>query len=217
MAIAHKDITDPNNHEPKGISTASNGHVYVSTGAGTGAWQFPKLSGQAAAVSGAIPISTGGGNVTWQLTPASSPSYAEMDNPEVVRSLTGSTEVQLNSFVFNDVTASKFTLTGGTSLTVLESGTYLVNISVQVKPQSALGANNEVIEARFLTNGATPTPYRIVPISVTRNSAVDDPFTIVFTRIVNFTAGDVNTVTLKNLAATRSYKVLANINMVRIA
>ena len=34
----HKNITDPNNHEPKGASVATTGTVYTSDGAGSGAW-----------------------------------------------------------------------------------------------------------------------------------------------------------------------------------
>jgi hypothetical protein len=34
----HSTITDPDLHEPKGISTASQGRVYVSNGAGSGSW-----------------------------------------------------------------------------------------------------------------------------------------------------------------------------------
>lgn len=34
----HVDLLDPNIHEPKGISTASSGTVYVSNGAGSGSW-----------------------------------------------------------------------------------------------------------------------------------------------------------------------------------
>lgn len=35
--LEHKDITDPNIHEPKGISSASSGDVYVANGSGSGA------------------------------------------------------------------------------------------------------------------------------------------------------------------------------------
>ena len=36
--IEHKDIVDPNIHEPKGISTAPNGYAYLSNGLGGGGW-----------------------------------------------------------------------------------------------------------------------------------------------------------------------------------
>ena len=38
MAIEHVTITDPNIHEPKGISTAVEDTVYVADGTGSGTW-----------------------------------------------------------------------------------------------------------------------------------------------------------------------------------
>lgn len=38
MAEKHSTLTDPELHEPKGISTASANTVYVAGGSGTGAW-----------------------------------------------------------------------------------------------------------------------------------------------------------------------------------
>lgn len=38
MAIEHDSITDPEIHEPKGISTAAANKVYVANGAGSGSW-----------------------------------------------------------------------------------------------------------------------------------------------------------------------------------
>lgn len=39
MAQEHVSITDPEIHEPKGISGASQGQVYVADGAGSGNWK----------------------------------------------------------------------------------------------------------------------------------------------------------------------------------
>jgi len=36
--IAHSALTDPNLHEPKGVSTAATGTVYRANGSGSGAW-----------------------------------------------------------------------------------------------------------------------------------------------------------------------------------
>lgn len=36
--VNHSSLTDPYLHEPKGISTASNGAVYVANGSGSGVW-----------------------------------------------------------------------------------------------------------------------------------------------------------------------------------
>ena len=38
MTISHASITDPNLHEPKGVSTAAANTAYISNGAGSGAW-----------------------------------------------------------------------------------------------------------------------------------------------------------------------------------
>lgn len=37
--IQHKDIVDPNIHEPKGCAYASEGSVYIANGSGSGNWQ----------------------------------------------------------------------------------------------------------------------------------------------------------------------------------
>lgn len=39
--INHSTLTDPKLHEPKGISTATLGQVYVANGSGSGTWQLP--------------------------------------------------------------------------------------------------------------------------------------------------------------------------------
>ena len=38
--INHKDIPDGERHEPKGVSTATAGQVYVASGSGSGSWRF---------------------------------------------------------------------------------------------------------------------------------------------------------------------------------
>lgn len=37
--VQHNTLTDPNIHEPKGVSTASVDATYVATGSGTGTWK----------------------------------------------------------------------------------------------------------------------------------------------------------------------------------
>lgn len=39
--VQHNALTDPNIHEPKGISTATQGKVYVANGSGSGTWLLP--------------------------------------------------------------------------------------------------------------------------------------------------------------------------------
>lgn len=217
MAIEHKDIPDAQLHEPKGVASASEGDVYVADGVGSGSWTSPELEGQALAATGSVPIKQAGGGVAWSIPAAFDPAYCEVDKSESIVSLTGSTEVSVTGAFFDDYVADKFTLTGGTSLTVVETGIYVAHWSIGLKPQSAVGATNEIIEARLLINGTVSNPFRIVPITIMKNAAIDDPFMIGGNRILDLTAGDVLTMTLKNLAETRSYKTTVNFNMFRIA
>lgn len=55
MAIQHKDITEANLHEAKGVSTATVGRVYVSNGAGSGTWLYPNPHGSVSFSSVAAP------------------------------------------------------------------------------------------------------------------------------------------------------------------
>lgn len=43
--VQHSGLTDPNLHEPKGISSASARDVYVADGDGTGVWRMPLRTG----------------------------------------------------------------------------------------------------------------------------------------------------------------------------
>lgn len=40
--VNHSTLTDPYLHEPKGVSTASSGDVYIADGVGSGSWKQPK-------------------------------------------------------------------------------------------------------------------------------------------------------------------------------
>lgn len=42
--MEHVDITDPEIHEPKGVSAATSGEMYVADGAGSGSWQHTSTS-----------------------------------------------------------------------------------------------------------------------------------------------------------------------------
>lgn len=44
MALEHATLTEAYLHEPKGISTATAGKVYVANGAGSGTWSLPSGS-----------------------------------------------------------------------------------------------------------------------------------------------------------------------------
>ena len=203
-------------HEPKDITLASDGYVYVADGAGSGDWEFPQLEGQAAAAEGSVPIKTSS-SVAWQVHPALSPRYCEVDTTEATMSLTGSTEIAVTGGYLDHYTTGKFSLATGSALTVVDAGVYMMHLQINLKPQTTLGASNENLEARLYVNGVVTEPASIIPIVISRNSTSDDVFTSGGTRILPLEAGDVLTMTIKNLASTRSYKVQAAFNLVRIA
>jgi hypothetical protein len=66
MSTEHKDITDPNIHEPKGIATAAANRIYVANGTGGGSWikitsqALQGLTGDAGSID-KIPVSDGAG------------------------------------------------------------------------------------------------------------------------------------------------------------
>lgn len=65
MAVEHRNIADPEIHEPKGVSTAAANTTYVASGSGSGTWtKIPVqgLSGIAGAgIANQIPVSNGAG------------------------------------------------------------------------------------------------------------------------------------------------------------
>lgn len=186
MTIEHKDITDPNLHEPKGIGSAVEGSVYVSNGVGSGSWIKRYVD---------------------------DPAFVEIDSPAVVKSLTSVTDVLVDGFVYDDVVSSKFNLSSGNRLTILETGFYSVNFSVQLTPQTTLGANNETINVKLVLNSINPPASRNVPLIITRNSINTDTFILNVNRIIDLTAGDYFELYLNNQAATRSYSVKAGLNL----
>lgn len=56
--IVHSQLTDPQLHEPKGISKASSGSVYFADGDGSGSWRIPSIA-DLAFIKGFIPSVSG--------------------------------------------------------------------------------------------------------------------------------------------------------------
>lgn len=60
--IEHKNLTDPEIHEPKGASTATAGQVYVADGAASGSWQSAAIPTSASATEVYVADGSGGGS-----------------------------------------------------------------------------------------------------------------------------------------------------------
>jgi len=64
--IEHKNIPDPNIHEPKGISSATAGEIYVADGAGSGDWIVPEPRNIELASAGDVYVADGNGSGKWR-------------------------------------------------------------------------------------------------------------------------------------------------------
>jgi hypothetical protein len=134
--IQHAVLTDPQLHEPKGVSTAASGKVYRANGSGSGVWVFP--SGHA---YGELYISA---NTTTQTLPAAS-ATAKL-NPAGAWVANGNSNVTLSA-------------TNGT-LTVLEGGEYQLNFWVSFTTASA--AAQAKYNFHYAVNGVPSTRKVIV-------------------------------------------------------
>jgi hypothetical protein len=84
MTIQHKDIPDAERHEPKGVSTASDGTVYQADGAGSGSWEIGKVKGQASAEEGMILRANGSNDTAWVYAPEGWAHYRESGAGQVI-------------------------------------------------------------------------------------------------------------------------------------
>jgi hypothetical protein len=94
--VQHSSLTDPNLHEPKGISSASTNQLYLSNGSGSGTWtnsnRFPgtgwgKYTNTTYVGVTALPVST---------TPVLLPFTTAADISQLPITLTGTTSDLMN-------------------------------------------------------------------------------------------------------------------------
>jgi hypothetical protein len=140
--IQHAVLTDPQLHEPKGVSTAASGKVYRANGSGSGVWVFP--SGHA---YGELYID---GGVTTQTLPAAS-ATAKL-NPTGEWTANGSANVTLSA-------------TNGT-MTVLEPGEYQLNFWVSFT--TAAVASQSRYNFHYAVNGV-PSTRKVIVAKYTNN------------------------------------------------
>jgi hypothetical protein len=141
--IQHAVLTDPQLHEPKGVSTAASGKVYRANGSGSGVWVFP--SGHA---YGEIYIAAG---VTTQTLPAAS-ATAKL-NPTGEWTANGNANVTLSA-------------ANGT-ITVLEGGEYQLNFWVSFTTASA--AAQAKYNFHYAVNGV-PSARKVIVAKYTNGA-----------------------------------------------
>jgi hypothetical protein len=163
MALEHSTLSDPNLHEPKGVSTAQSGKVYVADGAGSGGWVYPGsyLYGE---------LYIGGGATSLTLNAVADTYIAY--NPTAEWTANGSNGVTLNA-------------TNGT-ITATTAGTYKVEFWTTFTTASL--ASGIKYKFKYAVNGTVDTNRALV---VQKNTAGSDVLTCSASGIVTLAANDI--------------------------
>jgi hypothetical protein len=148
--IQHKDAPDGKRHEPKGISTAASGQVYVADGTGSGAWSNPVTAinnRNFVTLNVSIPdLSTAGSYyVTNPILGKIYKAYVTLDNAISVADAVVSFEISGIAVTGGNITATYTGSAAGTTFSSTPSGANTV----------ASGAPIEVI-----TDGGSTTACR---------------------------------------------------------
>lgn len=156
--IEHSAIDDPNIHEPKGASTASQYDVYESNGAGSGNWKRPVRMGvydydDAATASSAIALTSA--NTDYELTNDGAGSNTNLTYalPEAANIWNTST----NRFDFSDLSL-------GDTIDIrldIEVTTSNANTAVTVNLEMGVGGTTFSIPFITVTNFKTAGTYRM--------------------------------------------------------
>ena len=172
MSVQHKDISDAQRHEPKGITSAVAGSVYAASGSGTGTWKkvgYDNLTGIFS--YGAMTIT--GNTTAFPITAVADTSF--------------NTPSQFSLFTGTGAPLSGETLKGISfnvnRLTVSVTGVYEIKTYCNV---ASFPSNSAKISLRFLVNGTTySTRGPIV------KSAIDGDSDIINAHgFISLTAGD---------------------------
>lgn len=161
--IQHSVLTDPNLHEPKGVSTATTGQVYVANGSGTGVWKDvppTSLTGLASnGTNGQVVGVDGTGNFKYFSTPHGQIDFYNLATPysltypSVFTKLAPTTVAGGVPLQFTEATTARLTYTG--TLTVPMSITYSASVD------TTAGANRDIVLAIY-KNGALTNAHCVV-------------------------------------------------------
>lgn len=162
MAIEHNVITDPEIHEPKGISTAAANEMYVADGAGSGAWERTSISDHAemAITNNATGTST---------TAAGDPTLNTDADYTKITAGWASTHAEGITFNVDELVAAV-------------DGDYRITFWAAIK----VGANNNFVAVKYAIDDTAPFSSQKI---VTRSTAANDYRNVFASGIVTLTAG----------------------------
>lgn len=130
MTIEHKNIAEAGLHEPKGVSVATSGQVYIADGAGSGVWSDALVT----------PSDIGIERLLDGLSVAASQTPVALDTP---------LQIEFGPAVNTPTDPAMLDAAG--KLTINETGTYRIKISVAIGRTGGAGVSELFIRA--LVNG----------------------------------------------------------------
>ena len=154
MAVFHKNLQDPEIHEPKGISTAIADTVYVANGVGGGGWQRLGLGSFAGTVAGASPndglATDGAGGIK------TFPRFASAAGGWVPQQVVGN--IINGAFLDRAASIAYHTSFEGTRIRCKFAGMYLVNVRFKMKAPTLDNFDRPIIQEtnlRLCSNNGT--------------------------------------------------------------
>jgi hypothetical protein len=203
MSIEHKNITDPNIHEPKGVNTAAGNTVYVATGSGSGTWvklPIQALSGLVGdGVAGQSLLSTGLGTFQylWQ-TVYGQTSFANLAVPTVITYPSGYTKVTVATTgsgvprEMSESTSARLTYTGTPTRVGKASAQASISHSAAgvIDLQFALYKNGVAVPRSEFITSVVNAQKRQINISTQLGMVTNDYFELFVKN--NSVGGDVN-------------------------
>jgi len=147
MTIQHKNITEADLHEPKGVSLATADTLYVADGAGSGTWEKiapTSLAGVTTnGVAGQFVGLDGTGNFQLASAPHGHISFYNLGTPGVITYPSTATKVSVVtvgsgvSGLISEGTNSRLTYTGTDSV--------VLNISYVISLDQTSGSNRDIL------------------------------------------------------------------------
>lgn len=152
--VQHNALTDPNLHEPKGVSSANADEVYIATGGGTGTWaKLSPTSFNGLATNGNLGqflVSTGAGGLTYTTAAHGDIYFYNIGAPHVVTYPSSFTKINPTT----TVSGTYNSVTEGTNarLTYIGLDTITLDIVYSVSLSQSSGASRDV-EVALYKNG----------------------------------------------------------------
>lgn len=174
MAIEHRVITDPEIHEPKGVSTAAANTAYVANGTGSGAWQKLPLNG-IAGVSGLgttnqtlVTLSSGSVALKWHNAHGAIyfnniPSPFTVTYPSVYTKVSPTTTGSGVGKEFNELSTARLTYLGDT--------TRSCEVTAEINLTQSTGSDKDIRLAIY-KNGTIVPASEVIETMITANRSV---------------------------------------------